>query len=264
YEPNPDDFRWELYNINEDFSQANNLATKNPGKLKELRNAFEIEAKKYNVYPLDSSFAARVDPAIRPSLTRGRTEFTYYPGMVRIPEGSAPNFKNKSWAIAAELAIPDQGASGVLATMGGRFGGWVLLMQDSKPEFVYALSNQAEHKFRIASKQPVPAGNHVVRFTFKYDGGIGKGAAGFLFVDGKSVAEGRIAQTVQVRFSLDETFDVGMDTGTPVVEDYVDKMPFAFTGTLKKFVVILEPEKLTPEERTRLLQEEARALTSVH
>src|SRR5262249_13376743 len=128
-----------------------------------------------------------------------------------------------------------------------------------------ALSNQPEHKFRIASNQPVPAGNHVVRFNFKYEGGgIGKGAAGTLFVDGKPVADGRIPQTVQVRFSLDETFDIGSDTGTPVVENYADKMPFAFTGTLKKFVVILEPEKLTPEERKRLLEQEARALMSVH
>jgi len=264
-EPNPDDFKWELYNINQDFSQANNLAASNPAKLKELQDAFDVEARKYDVYPLDSSFASRADPAIRPSLTRGRTEFTYYPGMVRIPEGSAPNFKNKSWAIAAEVTIPDTGASGVLATIGGRFGGWALLMQDSKPQFAYALSNQAEHKFKITSNQPIPAGNHVVRFGFKYDGGgIGKGATGTLFVDGTPVAEGRIPQTIGVRFSLDETFDIGSDMGTPVVEDYVDKMPFAFTGTLNKFVVVLEPENLTPEERKRLLEEEARALISVH
>ena len=265
FEPNPDDFKWELYNINEDFSQASNLAEKNPNKLKELQDAFDVEAKKYNVYPLDSSFASRADPAIRPSLTRGRTEFAYYQGMVRIPEGSAPNFKNKSWAIAAEVTVPDNLANGVLATIGGRFGGWALLMEDGKPEFVYALSNQPEHKFWIASNQPIPAGNHVVRFEFKYDGGgIGKGATGTLFVDGTAVAEGRIAQTVGVRFSLDETFDVGSDMGTPVVEDYLDKMPFAFTGTLKKFVVVLEPENLTPEERKRLLEEEARASMSAH
>jgi arylsulfatase len=138
-------------------------------------------------------------------------------------------------------------------------------MQDSKPEFVYALSNQPEHKFRVTSKQPIAAGNHVVRFGFKYEGGgIGRGANGTLYVDGTPVAEGRIPRTIPVRFSLDETFDIGMDTGTPVVEDYVDKMPFAFTGTLKKFVVVLEPERLTPEERQRLLQEEARASMAVH
>jgi hypothetical protein len=260
YEPSPDDFKWELYNINEDFSQANNLAEKNPGKLKELQGAFDVEAKKYNVYPLDSSAASRLDPSIRPSLTRGRTEFTYYPGMIRIPEGSAPNFKNKSWAIGAEVTIPENGANGVLATIGGRFGGWALLMQDSKPQFAYAFSNQPEHKFRIVSDQPIPAGNHVVRFSFKYDGGgIGKGATGTLFVDGKQVAQGQIPRTIPIRFSLDETFDVGEDTGTPVIEDYADKMPFPFTGTLKKFVVILEPEKLTEEERKQLLDEEAKA-----
>ena len=138
-------------------------------------------------------------------------------------------------------------------------------MQDGKPQFAYAFSNQSEHKFRIVSDQPLPAGNHVVRLNFAYDGGgIGKGATGTLFVNGRQVAQGRIPQTVGVRFSLDETFDIGEDTGTPVVEDYVDKMPFRFTGTLKKFVVVLEPEKLTEEERKRLREEEAKASLAIH
>lgn len=261
----PDDFKWELYNINEDFSQANNLAEKNPAKLKELQAAFEAEAKKYNVYPLDSGAAERANPAIRPSLTRGRSEFTYYPGMVRIPEASAPDFKNKSWTVAAEIAIPKNGASGVLTKLGGRFGGWGLLLQDSKPEFAYALSNQPEHKFRFASSQPIPAGNHVVRIAFRYDGGgYGKGATGVLFVDEKQVAEARIPRSIGIRFSATETFDIGEDTGTPVIEDYVGKMPFRFTGTLKRVVVVLEPEKLTDEERNRLLEEAAQACMAVH
>jgi arylsulfatase len=263
-EPNPDDFKWELYNINEDFSQANDLAAKNPDKLKELQAAFDVEAKKYNVYPLDSSFASRADPAIRPSLTRGRSEFTYYPGMVRIPEGSAPDFKNKSWTIAAEVTIPDRGANGVLAATGGRFGGWALLMRDSKPQFAYAYSNQPNHKYVISSDQPIPAGNHLIRVKFDYDGGgIGKSATSTLLVDEKQVAQGQIPQTIGVRFSLDETFDVGEDTGTPVLEDYADKMPFQFTGTLKKFVVVLQPEKLSEEERKHLREEAAKAMMSV-
>jgi len=264
YEPSPDDFKWELYNINADFSQANNLAAAYPEKLRELQAAFDVEAKKYNVFPLDSAFASRVDPAIRPSLTRGRSEFTYYPGMIRIPEGSAPNFKNKSWVIAAEVTIPDKPPSGVLATIGGRFGGWVLLVQDGRPEFAYALSNQPEHKFRITAPDAIPPGDHVIRFRFGYDGGgIGKGATGTLFVDGKQVAEGRIPRTIANRFSLDETFDVGEDTGSPVIEDYAGKMPFAFTGTLKRFSVVLEPEKLTPEERAALLEQEAQGFLAV-
>jgi arylsulfatase len=247
-----------------DFSQANDLATKYPDKLKELQAAFDIEAKKYNVYPLDSSLASRADPAIRPSLTRGRNEFTYYSGMARIPEGSAPNFKNQSWAVAAEITIPDKGASGVLATIGGRFGGWALLMEDSKPQFVYALSNQPDHKFRIASDRPVAPGNHVVRFSFNYDGGgIGKGATGSLFVDGNKVAEGQLPRTIAVRFSLDETFDVGEDTGTPVAEDYADKMPYRFTGTLKKLGVVLEPQKLSEEERKHLREQESKGFMAL-
>ena len=264
-EPNPDDFKWELYDVNQDFSQAYDLAAKNPGKLQELQKAFDAEARKYNVYPLDSSFGSRADPAIRPSLARGRMEFTYYPGAVRIPEGSAPDFKNKSWTVAAEIAVPAGGANGVLATMGGRFGGWGLLVQDGKPQFAYALTNQPEHKFRIASGQPLSPGNHVVRFSFKYDGGgIGKGGTGTLLVDEQQVAQGRVPRTLPVRFSLDETFDIGEDTGTPVVEDYVDKMPFPFTGTLKKVLIVLEPEKLTDEEKKRLREEAARAGMTVH
>jgi hypothetical protein len=261
----PDDFKWELYNIDEDFSQANNLVEKNPAKLKELQAAFDAEAKKYNVYPLDSSAAPRLNPMIRPSLTRGRSEFTYYPGMIRIPEGSAPDFKNKSWTVAAEVVIPEGGASGVLATIGGRFGGWALLMQDGKPEFAYAFSNQLEHKYRVRSDQPIPAGNHVVRIAFRYDGGgFGKGATGVLLVDEKQVGEGRIPHSIGIRFSLDETFDIGEDTGNPVVEDYVNKMPFRFTGILKRVTVVLEPEKLTEEERDRLLAEVAQACLATH
>jgi arylsulfatase len=260
-EPNPDDFKWELYNINEDFSQAHNLADKYPEKLKELQAAFDVEAKKYNVYPLDSSFASRVDPAIRPSLTTGRDEFIYYPGMIRIPEGSAPNFKNKSWTLAADVTIPQGGASGVLATIGGRFGGFALWLDDSKPQFAYALSNQPAHKFRVSSDQALSPGNHVVRLAFKYaGGGLGKGATATLFVDEKQVAEGQIPVTIAARFSLDETFDVGEDTGTPVVEDYAAKMPYQFTGTLKKLAVILEPEKLTEEERKQLREAESKAI----
>jgi arylsulfatase len=264
-EPNPDDFKWELYNISEDFSQANNLAEKNPDKLKELQDAFDVEARKYNVYPLDSSFASRADPAIRPSLTRGRSEFAYFPGMIRIPEGSAPDFKNKSWTIAAEVTIPQGGANGVLATMGGRYGGWALLMQDGKPEFAYAYSNQPEHKYRVVSNQALAPGNHILRVKFDYaGGGIGKAATATLLVDEKQVGQRQIPQTIGVRFSLDETFDVGEDTGTPVLETYEDKMPFRFTGTLKRFVAVLEPSKLSAEEQQRLHEQLANAMAAVH
>ena len=264
FEPSPDDFKWELYNIDQDPSQANNLVDKYPDKLKELQDAFDVEAKKYNVYPLDSSFASRADPAIRPSLTRGRSQFVYFPGMIRIPEGSAPDFKNRSWTIAAEVTIPEGGANGVLATIGGRYGGWALLMQEGKPGFAYAYSNQPEHKYRVASDHPLAPGNHIIRVKFEYDGGgIGKGALATLLVDEKEAMQGRIERTIPVRFSLDETFDVGEDTGTPVIEEYADQMPYRFTGTLKRFVVVLEPLKLSADEQGRLQAELAKAMAAV-
>jgi arylsulfatase len=240
-EPSPDDFQWELYHVAEDFSEAENLATKNPPKLQELQALFDREAKKYAVYPLDSSFASRVDPSIRPSLTRGRTTFTYYPGAIRIPEGTTPDVKNRSYSVSAEVEIPAGGATGVLATQGGRFGGWGLLLMDGKPEFVHAFSNQAQHKYRVASTEKLAPGQHTIRFDFQYDGGgRGKGGTGALLVDGRQVAKGRIERTVPNRFSLDETFDVGLDTGTPVVEDYTGQMPFKFSGKLVRVTIELK------------------------
>src|SRR5262249_36200834 len=178
--------------------------------------------------------------------------------------GSSPDFKNKSWTVAAEVTIPQGGANGVLGTIGGRYGGWALLVMDGKPMFAYALSNQPQHKYRVASAQPPAPGNHIIRVKFEYEGGgIGKGATATLLVDEKQVAQGQIPQTIGVRFSLDETFDVGEDTGTPVLEEYDSKMPFRFTGTLKKFVVVLEPLKLSPEEQRRLHEELPNALMAV-
>ena len=239
--PSPNDFQWELYNVAEDFSQSNNLAAKYPDKLKELQAMFDVEAKKYDVYPLDSSFADRANPAIRPSLTRGRTTFTYYPGMFRIPEGSAPDVKNKSFRLVADVEIPSAGANGILVTQGGRFVGWSFLMLDGKPMFAYGASNQEQHKYRVKSDQQLSAGKHTITFEFKYDGGgIGKGGVGTITVDGQKVAEGRVDRTAGIRFSADETLDIGLDTGTPVVEEYADKMPFKFSGNLCKVTIELK------------------------
>jgi arylsulfatase len=259
---NPDDFKWELYNIAEDFSQANNLAAKNPAKLKELQAVFDREAKKYNVYPLDASFAERADVSIRPSLTRGRSTFTYYPGVVRVPEGAAPDTKNKDYVVTAEVDIPAGGADGVLVTQGGRFGGWGLLILDGKLQFDYAFSNQPQHKYRVVSNENLAAGKHTIKYDFKYDGpGYGKSGTGTLSVDGKQVAQGKIERTIPVRFSLDETLDVGEDTGTPVVEDYADKMPFKFTGTLNKLVVELGKSGLTAKDEKELEEHYKRLAT---
>jgi arylsulfatase len=249
----PDDFKWELYHVAEDFSEANNLAATNPAKVKELRAVFDREAKKYNVLPLDASFVARADVSIRPSLTRGRNTFTYYPGTIRIPEGAAPDVKNKSFIVTADMEIPAGGAEGVLVTQGGRFGGWGLLVLDGKPVFDYAFSNQKQDKYRVAGAEKLAAGKHTLKLDFKYDGpGYGKSGTGTLSVDGRQVAEGKIEHTIPLRFSLDETFDVGADTGTPVVEDYLDKMPFKFTGDLKKIEIELGKSGLAAGDEKKL------------
>jgi arylsulfatase len=230
------DFKWELYHIADDFSEADNLVEKNPEKLKVLQDLFYSEAKKNNVLPLDASAAERMNPAIRPSLSRGRTKFEYYEGAVRIPEGSAPDFKNKSWTITADVnAIAH--TQGVLATMGGYFGGFALLVKDGKPMFMYRGTNQPQWLVTIQSQQTLSSGPHKISVDFVYDGGgMGKGANLILSVDGKQVAQKRIERTIGIRFSLDETWDVGEDTGTPVEFNVYD-VPFKFNGELKKVTV---------------------------
>lgn len=257
HEPNPDDFKWELYQVTKDFSQAENLAARNPAKLKELQAVFDREARKYNVYPIQTSTLERLDTAIRPSLTRGRTVFTYSPGMVRIPEGAAPDIKNKSFRLTAEVEIPEGGAQGMLVTQGGRFAGYGLYLLDGRPVFHYNLAGVA--RYQVAGSDKLPAGKHTIVLDFKYDGGgIAKGGNATLTVDGQKAAAGRIERTLPFRLSLDETLDIGEDTGTPVSEDYADKMPFKFTGTLKQVVIDIGPEKLSSEDQRKV--EEARKL----
>jgi arylsulfatase len=247
-------YKWELYHVADDFSEAVNLADKEPAKLKELQDLFMEEARKYNVLPIDNSKVERMDVSLRPSLTRGREEFTYYPGMVRITEGSAPDLKNKSYSIRAEVEIPGAGAEGMLITHGGRFAGYGLYVLNNKPVFTYNLAGVT--RYTIASKDQLTPGKHTILFDFKYDGGgIGKGGIGTLQVDGKTVATGRIERTLAFRLSVDETLDCGEDTGTPVSEDY--HLPFRFTGTLNKVVIDLTPAKLTQEDETRIRNAQA-------
>jgi arylsulfatase len=231
------DYQWELYNVSKDFSQADNLAAKEPAKLKELQALFWKEAAKYNVLPIENGRIDRFDVSNRPSLTTGRDEFTYYPGLVRIPEGAAPDLKNKSYQIKAEVEIPKAGAEGMLITHGGRFSGYGLYLLKGRPVFTYNLAGVA--RYSIAGKDPLAPGKHTILFDFKYDGGgLGKGGNGTLLVDGKAVATGRIERTLPFRLSLDETLDCGEDTGTPITEDY--KVPFKFTGKLEKVTIDLK------------------------
>jgi len=229
-------YKWELYHVDEDFSEAMNLADQYPDKLKELQLLFYAEAAKYNVLPLDDRKWERFDVSIRPSLTRGRAEFTYYGPITRIPEGAAPDVKNKSFRITADIVLHKGDEHGIIVTQGGLSAGYALLFRDGKPIFQYNRANVAQ--FRIEAKDPLSRGKHRVVFDFKYDGrGVGKGGTGTLTTDGAQIAQGRVEATMPYRFSGDETFDVGEDTGTPVSDDY--DVPFRFNGDIEKVVVKL-------------------------
>jgi arylsulfatase A-like enzyme len=252
--PPVDDYKWELYNVDRDFSESNDLAVQEPKKLRELQDLFWVEAARYNVLPIDNSRAERFDVRLRPSLTRGRSEFTYYPGMTRIPEGSAPDFKNKSYSILAEVEIPSGSAEGVLMTQGGRFNGLGLYLLAGKPVFHYNLVGV--ERTTIASSSTLAPGKHTIVVDLKYDGpGIGKSASATLLVDGQKVGEGRIPRTIPFRVSADETLDIGEDTGTPVSEDY--QVPFHFTGRLNKVVIKLGTANLSPQDVEAMKKAEA-------
>jgi len=241
-----DNDKWELYKVDEDFSEYNDVSAKNPQKLRELQEIFWIEAMRYNVLPLDDRMIERADPSLRPSLLEGRTEFTYYPGAVRIPESSSPNVKNKSHTITARVEIPKDGSDGVLVAAGGVVGGYALYIKDGKPTYEYNWFTQSRYK--IASSERLTPGDVAIRVDFKYDGGgIGKGGTVSLFVNDKKVGEGRVEKTVLGRYSADETFDIGRDTGSPVSADY--SSPNAFTGKLKQVNITLGASTLSDEEQ---------------
>ncbi|KAF3884987.1 MULTISPECIES: arylsulfatase [Nostocales] len=227
---------WELYNIEEDFSEANNLAAENPQKLAKLQELFLSQARQYKVLPLDDRISERFDVTSRPSPASGQKTFTYYSGVAPIPEGSAPSLKNRSFTITADVEIPERGAEGVLLTQGGRFAGWSFFLEKSKPTYLYNFVNA--ERYVIQSSEKLLPGKSTIRFDFDCDGGeVGAGGTGKLFINDRQVAEGRIQKTVPYRLALDETFDVGRDTGTPASETY--QVPFAFTGNLQKVTLNL-------------------------
>jgi arylsulfatase A-like enzyme len=244
-------YKWELYNIAEDYSENNDLAAKYPDKLKDLQELFLVEAQKYQVFPLDNSILERL-LVPRPSATAGRTEFTYSGEMSGLPDGSAPNILGKSYSITAEVEIPQGGAEGMLNTLGGRFGGYGLYLVKGKPVFTYNLL--AVEKFRWEGSDALTPGKHTILFDFKYDGpGMAKGGTGVLSVDGKEVARKTIPHTIPAIMTIDESFDVGVDTRTGV-DDNDYQPPFRFTGKLDKLTIKLLPPKMTAEEEKLLNQ----------
>jgi arylsulfatase A-like enzyme len=244
--PTVNDYKWELYNLTDDYSQYNDLAAKNPDKLKELQTLFMTEAGKYQVLPLDNSVLPRL-LAARPSAIAGRDLFTYSGELAGLPPSDAPSVLNRSYTITADIEVPQTGAEGVINTLGGRFGGYGLYLLKGKPVFTYNMVDL--ERFRWEGPQALTLGKHSVVFDFTYDGpGFGKGGTGLLKVDGKEVARKQVPHTIPFIMTIDETFDVGVDLRTPI-DDKDYQVPFRFTGKLDKLTIKVAPEQLIAEDQ---------------
>lgn len=232
-----EDDTWELYNIETDFSQANDLASQNPRKLRELQDRFMVEAAKYNVLPLDDRFANRADASLRPSYIKGKQHFVYLPNTVRLPEACSPNTKNVHHTLAAEIVISEGGAEGVLVACGGLAAGYTLFIKDNKLHWEHNWFTS--DRYRVSSTESLSPGQYIVSAEVKVDeeGKPGTGGNVTLRMGERIIGEGRFERQVPYWFTFNETFDVGCDTVSPVSDAYAS--PFAFTGTIQRVLVDL-------------------------
>jgi arylsulfatase len=247
---------WELYEPG-DWSQAHDLAAEMPEKLAELQQRWLDEAHKNNVLPLDDRRVERFNAELvgRPQLVKGNSQLLFG-GMGRLTESSVLNIKNKSHAVTAEIVVPETGAEGVIIAQGGAFAGWSLYAQNGRPKYCYNLLGL--QRFKVEGDAAIPPGEHQVRMEFAYDGGgLAKGGAVTLYLDGAEVGEGRVEGTVPMIFSGDETADVGRDTASPVSDDYAGEES-VFTGTVNWVQIDLGEDAedadhlITPDERLRV------------
>ncbi len=243
-----DSYTWELYHVAKDYSEAVDLAGKEPDRLKRMQADFYVQAEKYNVLPLDPRQLERTPSALRPYAFNGRSDFTFYPGP-RLTDQAFPDIKNKSFSMTATVDVPAGGAEGVVASQGGRFGGWGMVVYKGVPSFTYKFFNFPGQAVRLTANQPLTPGEHKISIDFAYDGGgPAKGGEFVLKTDGVETARGRIAHTIPGWFPPDGV-GIGRGFGTPVSEDY--KIPFAFTGAVKRLDIHLvlpagQPAKVAP------------------
>jgi arylsulfatase len=250
----------ELYDLNTDFSQSKNIADQNPDKVKNMKEMFIEEAKKYQVFPLDASVAARI-VAPRPNVTAGRTEFVYTKPMVGLPQGDSPMILNSSYTITADIDVPQGGAEGMILTSGGRFAGYGFYLLEGKPVFLWNMIDLERIKWE--GPAALTPGKHTVEFDFKYDGlgagtllynnmsGLGRPGTGTLKVDGKVVDTKKMEKTLPMILQWDESFDIGSDTLTGVNDaDY--KPPFALTAKLNKLTLKVDRPELSPADIQKL------------
>jgi hypothetical protein len=238
-EIDPDTVRWELYHLDKDFTQAVDLASKEPLRLKQLQELWWAEAARYNVLPLDGRKIVRMSAELqgRTSVTQGKKHFVYYPGVEALPSGSAPNLLNKSFSITAKITQGSEKDEGAVFTMGGSDGGYCLYVKDGKA--VFASNFLGQSVTRAISSVRLPKGPSTVVASFDYDGGgLGKGGNVTLTVNGKKVGEARVERTVAITLGLGGTLDIGVDTGTAVDSAY--DPPFKYSGTIERVDIDLK------------------------
>jgi len=228
----PDNDKWELYNLKEDYSQANDLAAKMPDKLRQMQDFFTVEAGKNNVFPLGGDLYI---PVFAPQEMRASTltEWTLFEGHTRIPESMAPKFTSGfSTHAVIEAELPEK-ASGVLYCVGGISAGFTVYMDEGVLKAEY--NAMTLNRYKTASQAPLPRGKAMIEVDVKYDSPQREGPATVTFtVNGQQVGQGRIGRSVPATFTASETFDVGMDLGSPVALDYHDRAPFKFNGTINR------------------------------
>jgi len=261
-------YQWELYHVGDlqsgDPTEFDDVAAKNPGKLKEMQDLFYAEARKFDVLPLDNTSLSRWN-APKPNLTGGRTVFTYTGALSGVPNSGAPSILNRPYTITAEVTIPEGGAEGMIVTDGGRFGGYGLFLSKGELGFgrgkVVFLYNLLDLKRTTWEGPELSAGKHTIVFDYKpAEPGLGKGGTGVLSVDGKEVARNSMEHSTPITFPEDETFDVGEDTRTGVAMlEYRYDVPFKFTGTIDKLTFNLGPQQLTAEEHEEMRKGLAKA-----
>jgi arylsulfatase len=261
-------FKFELYDVRHDWTQYTDVAAKNPQKMREMRDLMFGEFAKYQVLPLDASVATRL-AAPRPSLTAGRNVFTYSGDTITgIPTAAAPSLLGTSFTITANVDVPQAGAEGVIVTEGGRFGGFGFYLLKGKPVFTWNLLDLKRVKWE--GPEVLSPGKHTLEYDFKYDGlgfatlafnsvsGLGRSGTGTLKVDGNVVATQKMERTIPLMFTIDETFDIGADTGSPI-DDQDYQVPFNFTGKIDKLTIAVERPQLTPADIQKLKQAEIAA-----
>jgi arylsulfatase A-like enzyme len=235
----PETKPWELYHLDDDYSQAHDVAAQNPDKLKELEDLFDAEAQRNHVYPLEP---LRNDGL--PLVTNGKTSFVYRSGQFPLPGSSAPRLGQRAHAITAELNVPAESASGVIVAQGGRYGGFTLYVKNGS--LIYESNINMHRVGQVVSSQTLPAGKVVVGLEFTPDNPVpDQPAVAFtparlvggvitLTINGRAVGTGHIPGIG----NNTDTFDVGYDRGSPVSTSY--SSPFPFSGEVESLRVDLK------------------------